>query len=537
MTSTVPCTAGNWAAAFLPILVLLVLMIQFRWRATEAAPMGLFAALIIALTVFRANSALIAAEAAKGIWSALVVLIVIWPALLMYEISNEANAFDSFRSGIRALLPNELVRIMAIGLGFVGFLIGITGFGVPVAVGAPLLIGIGVSPLYAVVISLIGEAWGSTFGTLGVAWDAMRLAAGLDADPQMLLNTALWSGVFIWIWNLIVALTVCWLYGRRQGIGKGLPAALLVSLIQGGGQLLVGQFNQTLACFLPTCAALAVLLLLGRTRLYREQWRIEESPIMDRSAEGGVKSSGGMSMAEAFMPYIVLTVITLAVLLIKPLKGFLGQWSFGFALPETSTGYGFTNAAVECYSPLSPLTHASFFLIISSIIGYIYYVKKGLLRAGSFRPALRRSVYKVIPSGIAVIGFLIMSRIMSGSGMTSVLADGMARVMGRAYALLAPMVGLLGAFMTSSNMASNILFSEFQLTTARLLGLDAAGILGAQTSGGAIGTATCPGNITLGCTTAGIVGREGEALRKTLPLSIAAAIFVGLILFVILTVI
>ena len=60
MTSTVPCTAGNWAAAFLPILVLLVLMIQFRWRATEAAPMGLFAALIIALTVFRANSALIA---------------------------------------------------------------------------------------------------------------------------------------------------------------------------------------------------------------------------------------------------------------------------------------------------------------------------------------------------------------------------------------------------------------------------------------------------------------------------------------------
>lgn len=82
---------------------------------------------------------------------------------------------------------------------------------------------------------------------------------------------------------------------------------------------------------------------------------------MDRSAEGGVRSSGGMSMAEAFMPYIVLTVITLAVLLIKPLKGFLGQWSFGFALPETSTGYGFTNAAVECYSPLSPLTHASFF--------------------------------------------------------------------------------------------------------------------------------------------------------------------------------
>ena len=536
MTSIVPCSLGNWAAAFLPILVLLVLMITFRWRATEAAPIGLFAALLIAMTVFKADLTLIAAEASKGIWSALVVLIVIWPALLMYEISSEAKAFDSFRAGIRRLLPNELIQLMAIGLGFVGFLIGITGFGVPVAVGAPLLIGIGVSPLYAVVISLIGEAWGSTFGTLGVAWDAMRLAAGLDADPQMLLTTALWAGIFIWVWNLIVALTVCWLYGRWKGLKKGLPAALLVSLIQGGGQLLVGQFNQTLACFFPTCVALVVLLLLGKTKLYSSPWRIEDSPIMQRgeSSDDIAHSGGSMNMLEAFIPYIVLTVITLVVLLIKPVKSFLGQWSFGFSLPETSTGYGFTNAAVTCYSPLSPLTHASFFLLLSSIVGFLYYVKKGRLKRSNCKALLLRSVYKVIPSGIAVIGFLIMSRIMSGSGMTSVLATGMANVMGRFYALLAPMVGLLGAFMTSSNMASNILFSEFQLTTAKLLSLDTAAILGGQTAGGAIGTATCPGNITLGCTTTGIIGREGEVLRKTLPLSLAAAVFVGLALFVIL---
>ena len=96
MTSIVPCSLGNWVAAFLPILVLLVLMITFRWRATEAAPIGLFAALLIAMTVFKADLTLIAAEASKGIWSALVVLIVIWPALLMYEISSEAKYNDYF---------------------------------------------------------------------------------------------------------------------------------------------------------------------------------------------------------------------------------------------------------------------------------------------------------------------------------------------------------------------------------------------------------------------------------------------------------
>lgn len=68
--------------------------------------------------------------------------------------------------------------------------------------------------------------------------------------------------------------------------------------------------------------------------------------------------------------------------------------------------------------------------------------------------------------------------------------------------------------MTSSNMASNILFGSFQLATANFLGLNPAPVLGAQTAGGAIGAAICPGNIVLGCTTAGIMGQEGKVLSE-----------------------
>lgn len=530
-----PTDLFHWIMAFLPILVLLILMIKFKWRATEAAPIGVFTAMLTALLVFKANGTLIAAEIVRGVWSASMVIIVIWPAILLYEVSNEAKAFDTFRSGIRRLLPNELVRVLAIGLGFVGFMIGITGFGVPVAVGAPLLIGIGVNPMYAVIISLIGESWGSTFGTLAVAWDALRLAVGLDNDPAALLRAALWSGVLIWVWNLIVGLAVCWLYGRGKALKKGFPAVALVSLIQGGGQVVMGQINQTLACFVPTCIALMALLLLGKTRLYGSQWRIDDSPIMTRGEEAETASGENrdMSFLQAFAPYIVLTVITLFVLLIPAVKNFLGQWSFGFPLPETTTGYGYTTAAVAKYSPISPLTHASLFLLISAIFAIEFYISLKYLSRDRVRAVLSRSVTKIVPSGFSVIGFLIMSRIMSGSGQTSVLAAGMANVLGSAYAIIAPMVGLLGAFMTSSNMASNILFSEFQMTTASILGMNTSAILGAQTVGGAIGTATCPGNIILGCTTAGIMGREGDVLKKTLPLSIVSSLLIGVIVFVI----
>ena len=96
--------------------------------------------------------------------------------------------------------------------------------------------------------------------------------------------------------------------------------------------------------------------------------------------------------------------------------------------------------------------------------------------------------------------------------------------------VLAPLVGLLGSFMTSSNMASNILFGDFQLTTANILSIDSAPILGSQTAGGSIGNTISPGNIILGTTTAGIIGKEGIILKKILPIATAAAIIIGVIL-------
>ena len=97
-----------------------------------------------------------------------------------------------------------------------------------------------------------------------------------------------------------------------------------------------------------------------------------------------------------------------------------------------------------------------------------------------------------MPSGIAVIGLVIMSKIMDGTGQTVVLANGIANVLGKVYIIFAPFVGLLGTFMTGSNMSSNILFGSFQMTTAKLLGANTAAILGAQSAGGAIGAAISP---------------------------------------------
>lgn len=127
-----------------------------------------------------------------------------------------------------------------------------------------------------------------------------------------------------------------------------------------------------------------------------------------------------------------------------------------------------------------------------------------------------------------------MSKIMGGTGQTMVLAEGIARVLGKGYTILAPVVGLLGSFMTGSNMSSNILFGNFQMTTANLLQLDPSALLGAQTAGGSIGSTVSPSNIILGTTTANILGSEGLVLKKIIPIALSATIVIGLMLFALL---
>ena len=135
---------------------------------------------------------------------------------------------------------------------------------------------------------------------------------------------------------------------------------------------------------------------------------------------------------------------------------------------------------------------------------------------------------------MAIISLITMSRIMSGTGQTQVLAQGVANVVGPYYVFMAPFIGLLGSFITGSNMSSNILFADFQMTTAEIVGVNSHAILGAQTAGGGIGTAIAPGNIVLGTTTAGILGSEGKVLRKNIPFALAVATVYGLIMFLLL---
>ncbi len=132
------------------------------------------------------------------------------------------------------------------------------------------------------------------------------------------------------------------------------------------------------------------------------------------------------------------------------------------------------------------------------------------------RENLARSlITDAVPASVPVIAFLVLSRILDHSGQTLVLADGIAAVSPPlVYASIASVIGALGAFMTSSSTASNVLFGGLQSDVAHLHGLPVESIIAAQAAGSAYGNAIGPANVVLGTSITGIKGQEGAVLRQ-----------------------
>jgi len=120
---------------------------------------------------------------------------------------------------------------------------------------------------------------------------------------------------------------------------------------------------------------------------------------------------------------------------------------------------------------------------------------------------------------------------MGHAGMTDTLAQGFSSAIGWFYPVVSPWIGALGAVMTGSNANSNLVFSALQQRTAEILGLPAAIILAAQTTGGALGSVAAPTKVIVGASTAGMEGREGEIMRVLLPVIGVLLLLISLITF------
>ena len=529
----VPVDVPHWILAVLPIVVLLVLLVPLRWRAPEAAPVAMFTVAIVALVAFETPWDTLVVASGKGVWDAIFILYVIWPALLLYQVTKQAGAYDALRQGISKFSRNELFIILALSWVFSSFLQGIAGFGAPVAVVVPLLIAVGVKPVYAVAFGVLAHAWARFFGTLAVGWLATVRVADIDEDIET--RTAFQSALLILISCYLGGFLVVWLYGRWPAVRHAWPLVLILGTILGVGQMLATLFSPELSTFLAAAVALVSLYPLSRWPRYRDPIRgVPERPAMSESlVDEQHEEAPVMGLGMSAVPYVILPVVALTTLLIDPINDQLSRWQLGMSFPEVTTGYDVTNAAIDTYAPITVLTHPGTMLLVTTVLVWIVYRSGGYYRAWSQRHTPERIssglLVDAVPASVPVIAFLVTSRILDHSGQTLTIANGIADVSPpTVYAGIASVIGALGAFMTSSSTASNVLFAGVQADVAQSHGISTSAIIAGQAAGSAYGNAIAPANIVLGTSIAGVKGQEGSVLRLTAGWTIVVAVLTGI---------
>ncbi|MBF8255267.1 MAG: Lactate permease family protein [Anaerolineales bacterium] len=484
----------SWLLAALPILLLVVLILGFGWSAARAGPAGWLAAAFIARLSYGAGPEVLAVAQAKALFLAVDVLLIVWAAFLLYRVVDEAGGVATLAAALPRLTPDRGMQALLIGWAFASFLQGVGGFGVPVVVTAPILLGLGFDPVTAVVAPSLGHAWSVTFGSLGSSFQALIAASGVPG-PVMSAQSAALLGAACLVCGAMV------LHVARGRIRLLLPVVLMGLAMAATQYALAVGGVWHIAGFGGGLAGLAVGFVLARsTRRPSGPSASEVVPVR--------------LIVLALTGYALLVVITLAVQFIVPLRAVLGSVVIQAQFPAVATGLGVLTPA-EPGKSLVLLRHAGAILVYTAALTYFILLRAGVMPPRAAARIAVDTARGVLGSSVAIVSMTGMVTIMAHAGMTDVLARGLAQASGAAFPLVAPWIGALGAFVSGSNTSSNLLFGMLQRRTAEVLAIHVAWILAAQTAGGAIGSVLSPTKVSVGATSTREASRPTGTLRGT----------------------
>ncbi len=505
-----------FALSILPILLILVLMAGFNLSAEKAGLIGYLACVLIGVLFFGVTLPILGYGHLKGVWFAIDVLLIIWASYLFYLVLEEAGIVAILQTRLPNIAPSKGMQALALGWVFASFLQGVGGFGVPVAVIAPILIHLGFNPLQAILIPSVGHGWGVTFGSLGSSFRALLAVSGHPIFPLNVITAIMLAASCVlsgWICLLLVDgwKTLQSLFGWATSIGIVMGIFMFVSVW-------LGVWN--LGTFLGALAGLAWFIVL--VRFFYNHRRIDQQI--------------GRELAVAFSGFGILIGLIFAVNFIPFLNALLHRVELTISFPALITGPNRLNLpphemAAGKVGQVAVFSHPGIVLFYAIFVIGLWFRYLGRLDRESIPRVGKKLIRGLIPTTIGVWAMVTMSSLMEMSGMTDAIAHGLSAWFAGVYPLVSLLIGAIGAFMTGSNTNSNVLFATLQMRTGRLLGYSTAIILAAQTAAASIASTLAPAKIIVGTSTSGLRGQEGWIIRKLLPIVLLQILFLASIVY------
>ncbi|MCL5256456.1 MAG: L-lactate permease [Chloroflexi bacterium] len=521
MSGGPPLSITTWLIAASPVAILLATILFLRWDAVRSAGLAWLVALVAGALVFGGSPQLLALASAKGLSLSLFVLLIVWSAIFLYNMADQLGAIQVIGRKLTSMVEDRLLCALMIAWAFSGFIQGIAGFGVPVAVVTPLMLFAGFSPIPAVVSVMIGHSWAITFGSMASSYFAILLVTGLAPGA-----VATWTAVLFALPIFLVGLSVAHVHGGAAGLKRSLLPVFLSSAVMSGSMIGLAYVGAAqVASIVPGLLGVIVMIALARFRRYRPVKDLEfPAPIRGGGSESDARADLGFNMA--FLPYYLLIALSL-ISQIPAVKDATAGLAWGLDYPAVHTAWGFQVEAQKAYSKIRLFNHPAPLIGIATFLTYAVYILRGKWRKDTMTKAAKLTFTRSVPMSLAISLLVMMALTMSDTGMALTLAKGI-QVTGGAFPALSPFIGVLGALITGSNTNSNIMFGALQQNTALALGVTVMAIIAAQSVGGSLGAGVSPDKALIGSAIVGMTGSESKIMRRAIPYTLLIVLAVGI---------
>ena len=536
--------------AFAPIALSGVLLVGLGWSAKKAMPLVYVVTALIALTAWGVSFNRVAAATLEGIIITVQVLWIIFGALLLLNTLKHSGGIASIRSGFARITPDRRIQVILIAWLFGCFIEGASGFGTPAAVAGPLMVAVGFPALSAVMFGMIIQSTPVSFGAVGTPL-LVGVQGGLQRESMTQALAAqgqTWADFFNLVvervalghaiaGTLIPVFLVFFMtrfFGRNRSWADALPAvpfalfaAFAFTIPYGlAGRFLGPEFPSLLGGLLGL--ALATLAARAGFLVPKKSWDFADAKEWPADWMGNIEmkldelGSRRIPTLLAWVPYGLLALILVLSRTLSSFKAWLLSVSVGVKdiLGETGISGNF-----------QPLYLPGGVLVFVCLVTIVLH----RMPVADFMKGVRESGGTLIGAGFVLVFTVPMVRIMIQSGVNAnelasmpiSMARWVAGSVGEVYPFFAPTVGALGAFLAGSNTVSNLMLSQYQYSVAQALGVSGATMVAAQSIGAAAGNMIAIHNVVAASATVGLMGREGQTLRRTVIPTIYYVALVG----------
>lgn len=463
--------------AVFPLFAFVALLLIGRLKVLSASLFSFFLTLILAIFYWKIDLSLLFSSILKGGFIAFDIFLIVFGAILFISFLKKVKIIENLCFYLETFSKDLRVQVILLAWFLENFLEGTSGFGTPSTVVAPILVGLGISPIMAVAVALLGNSASVVFGAAGTP---IRIGfSGLNVS-----QIPYYSGLFNLVGVLVPVFMLFALTFRRDNWKEkffgALPFAVFAGLAYCLPAFFITYLGQEFPSILGSIIGLTLVLLALKFKFL--------VPKFVMKSEKKEFTEEKLPIRKVIFPYLLLVALLI-----------LGKFLLGGRL----------------FNP-------GIIFILTSFIFFLFWKKHlpevGKMIGDSFKRSLEPFFIIALMSGLA--------QIMINSGQDDVLAQGLRTA---ALPLIAPFLGAFGSFMTGSATLSNIMFGGLLSKAAIDVGMIPVVILSLELVGAAAGNMIALADILPAMAVVNLKGSERSVLKRVIIPCLIYVTLVGLI--------